>query len=175
MKLIFIYGPPGVGKLTVAEELSKLTGYPVFHNHIAIDMVRGIYGNKNTMSEEMIHAVNLAAIKTMSMKRSDMIFTYSRPNDAQFIKEAVSSVESFGGSVLFVELKCSDKELMQRVRLRSDSKYSKITDSGSFRKFEKRYGPFRKIRIRNGITVDTTSTRPEDAALRISKALQLNK
>jgi len=27
-------GPPGVGKLTVAEELSKLSGHKVFHNHL---------------------------------------------------------------------------------------------------------------------------------------------
>jgi tRNA uridine 5-carbamoylmethylation protein Kti12 len=32
MKLIFLYGPPAVGKLTVAQELVTLTGYKLFHN-----------------------------------------------------------------------------------------------------------------------------------------------
>ena len=37
MKLIFIWGPAASGKLTVARELEKLTGLPVFHNHLVVD------------------------------------------------------------------------------------------------------------------------------------------
>jgi tRNA uridine 5-carbamoylmethylation protein Kti12 len=29
MRLVFLYGPPAVGKLTVAKELSTLTGFVV--------------------------------------------------------------------------------------------------------------------------------------------------
>ncbi len=34
MQLVFLYGPPGVGKLTVGNALSALTGYKLFHNHL---------------------------------------------------------------------------------------------------------------------------------------------
>jgi tRNA uridine 5-carbamoylmethylation protein Kti12 len=47
MKLIFIYGPPAVGKLTVAEELVKLHDYRLFHNHLTLDLVRNIYPEFN--------------------------------------------------------------------------------------------------------------------------------
>lgn len=43
MNMIFIYGPPAVGKLTVAEELAKITGYKLFHNHLTQDLAREIY------------------------------------------------------------------------------------------------------------------------------------
>ena len=43
MQLIFIYGLPASGKLTVAEELAELTGYPVFHYHVTRDLVQRIY------------------------------------------------------------------------------------------------------------------------------------
>ncbi len=36
MRLVFIYGPPGVGKLTVARELAALTGFKLFHNHLTV-------------------------------------------------------------------------------------------------------------------------------------------
>jgi tRNA uridine 5-carbamoylmethylation protein Kti12 len=36
VKLIFISGMPAVGKLTVAQELAKLTGYRPFHNHLTV-------------------------------------------------------------------------------------------------------------------------------------------
>ena len=43
MKLVFLYGPPGVGKLTVGKELSAMTGYPLFHNHLVFDLVAALF------------------------------------------------------------------------------------------------------------------------------------
>lgn len=43
MKLIFIYGPPAVGKFTVARELASLTGFKLFDNHLTIDVVTSIF------------------------------------------------------------------------------------------------------------------------------------
>ena len=43
MKLVFLYGPPALGKLTVAKELSKLTGFKIFHNHLTIDLVKDFF------------------------------------------------------------------------------------------------------------------------------------
>jgi shikimate kinase len=33
MNFIVIFGPPAVGKMTVGQELARLTGYKLFHNH----------------------------------------------------------------------------------------------------------------------------------------------
>ena len=46
MNLIFMYGPPGVGKLTVARELSQLTGYKLFHNHLVVNLVYAVFDFK---------------------------------------------------------------------------------------------------------------------------------
>ncbi len=43
MKLIFLHGMPGVGKLTVATELAKLTGFKLFHNHLTVDLVTSLF------------------------------------------------------------------------------------------------------------------------------------
>ncbi len=32
-------GPPAVGKMTKGQELEKLSGYKLFHNHVTIEMV----------------------------------------------------------------------------------------------------------------------------------------
>lgn len=55
MKVIFIYGPPGVGKLAVATALAGLTGYKLYHNHLTIEAVLPIfdYGTK-----EFNHLIN---------------------------------------------------------------------------------------------------------------------
>lgn len=36
--LVFIVGPPAVGKMTVGHELAKRTGLKLFHNHHTIDL-----------------------------------------------------------------------------------------------------------------------------------------
>ena len=127
-----------------------------------------VYGYGSRLSEDLIHAINLAAIKTMAMKRSDIIFTYSRPNDRKFIEEAVRSTEQSGGEIIFVRLTCDKDTLRHRLKLRSSSKHSKISDVKAFAKFERVHGPFREITLRNGMTVDTTKKRPREAALEIA-------
>ena len=42
--LVFLTGPPAVGKMTVGRELSRLTGFPLFHNHMSIEAVLPVFG-----------------------------------------------------------------------------------------------------------------------------------
>ncbi len=175
MNLIFIYGAPGVGKLTVANELSAITGYALFHNHIAIDLVKPIYGMDGKRTEEMIRAVNISAITVASEKGADLIFTYARPNDTDFIKRAVDIVESYLGRVLFVELKCDNNTLQGRLSKRAGSTYSKISDRSALERFKKRYGPFGRIKMRQGMSIDTSKMPASQAAILIAKELEVRK
>jgi hypothetical protein len=43
MKLIFLYGLPAVGKLTVAKELASATSFKLFHNHLAVDLLLSVF------------------------------------------------------------------------------------------------------------------------------------
>jgi hypothetical protein len=39
MDLVFLHGGAASGKLTTARALEELLGYPVFHNHLVVDML----------------------------------------------------------------------------------------------------------------------------------------
>jgi shikimate kinase len=39
MKLVLLFGPQAVGKMTVGHELEKVTELKLFHNHMTIDLV----------------------------------------------------------------------------------------------------------------------------------------
>lgn len=43
MKFVLITGPPAVGKMTVGQELAKLTGLKLFHNHMSIELVHHFF------------------------------------------------------------------------------------------------------------------------------------
>lgn len=76
MKLVLLHGPPAVGKLTVAKELSKLTGIPLFHNHLTRDMVEGIYGGKLYDNYELVDRLVVEALSYCAKHDTDLIFTY---------------------------------------------------------------------------------------------------
>ena len=43
MKFILITGPQAVGKMTVGQELTKITNLKLFHNHMTIEVVTKIF------------------------------------------------------------------------------------------------------------------------------------
>ncbi len=44
MKLLFLFGDAAVGKMTVGQELAKITDLRLFHNHMTIEPVIEIFG-----------------------------------------------------------------------------------------------------------------------------------
>src|SRR5215208_513243 len=100
MKLIFLHGLPGVGKLTVARELAKLTGYKVFHNHLAVDLVESLFefGSRPfvELREEIWHTVFARAV---SANLDGLIFTFAfdRTVRGGFIEDTREVIESAGG------------------------------------------------------------------------------
>ena len=47
MKLVFLIGDAAVGKMTVGQELMKITDLRLFHNHMTIEPVLEIFGDFN--------------------------------------------------------------------------------------------------------------------------------
>lgn len=45
MKLLFLIGNSAVGKMTVEQELMKITDLRLFHNHMTIEPVIEIFGD----------------------------------------------------------------------------------------------------------------------------------
>ena len=49
MKLMFLTGNAAVGKMTVGQELMKITPLRLFHNHMTIEPVLGILDRKSVV------------------------------------------------------------------------------------------------------------------------------
>src|SRR5919199_4476370 len=106
MKLIFVYGPPACGKLTIAELLSRRTGIPLFHNHLSRDIVKDIYGDKLDDHYFLVDTIRLDVLDYCSKHDTDLIFTYvyQGADDDNNVKSLVRKIEDNGGEVIFVEL-----------------------------------------------------------------------
>jgi len=107
--LVFIIGPPAVGKMTVGMELNALTGIPLFHNHLSIEAVLPVFdfGTKpfNRLVSEFRDRM---FVEVAESELPGLIFTYvwafDQSEDQDFIDKQKGVFESCGGRVIFVEL-----------------------------------------------------------------------
>ncbi len=118
MKLILLYGPPAVGKLTVAQELQKLTGFKLSHNHQVSDLVMSVHERGTPAAADLNHQIRLAVYKAAAADGvKGLISTVNYRYD---IKDQIhaairdymnlESVETFA-----VRLSCAPEVLEQRV------------------------------------------------------------
>jgi hypothetical protein len=177
VRLIFIYGPPASGKLTVAQELKRITGFSVFHNHLVVDLLTSLFefGSEPfvVLREQMWLSVFEQAARAGV---PGLIFTFAPEATVRpaFIPAAVATVEKAGGSVDFVELTCPVDEIKRRLDHPARKKFGKLTSHALFDAL-KAAGSFDALTVPEAkIRVDTAAASPARAALEIARGLGLN-
>jgi chloramphenicol 3-O-phosphotransferase len=174
MKLVFLYGPPAGGKLTVARELAALTGYRLFHNHLTIDLVLSLFDFGTPGFIALRDRVWMAAFSEACANGLEgMIFTYapepSVPED--FVGRVRRLVEGRGGEVVFVSITAPVEVLEARISQDSRKAFGKITDVALFRDLWDR-GLFADAAMpAPRLTIDTHDHTPAEAAQMIVGAL----
>ncbi|MDE7194565.1 MAG: AAA family ATPase [Oscillospiraceae bacterium] len=183
MKLVFIIGNAAVGKMTVGQELMKITDLRLFHNHMIIEPVLEIFGYFNSA------AINrLRRVVFEEFARSDgygMIFTYmwafDQQSDWDYIEDIKSIFAPYGTEFYYVELVASREVRLQRnvTENRLQNKASKrdvemsnqrlISDDSQYR-LESLDG---EIKFENYIRIDNTELPPDTVAKMIKERFSL--
>ena len=106
MKLLLLIGDTAVGKMTVGQELAKITSLRLFHNHMMIEPVLEVFGQ---FRSDVIQ--QLREVMFREFARSDqygMIFTFMWAFDQQADWDYVEWVKGIFGledrDVFYVEL-----------------------------------------------------------------------
>ena len=76
MKLLIIYGAPAAGKLTIATEVARRTGFKLFHNHVSIDCVKPVFDFGTPPFLRMIETIRFAMIAEATREGIDLIQTF---------------------------------------------------------------------------------------------------
>jgi hypothetical protein len=130
MKIVFIYGAPSVGKLSVAEELTRMTGFLLFHNHLTLDEAEHFYkwGTPefwNFVTQKRL--VKVADAARENQKGIIMTYVYQgSQKDDEYIDELKKMATLVNSKIYFVELICDLEELKKRVISPSRLQYKKI-------------------------------------------------
>jgi hypothetical protein len=117
--LIFLIGPPAVGKMTVGHELARRTGLKLFHNHQTIELVLNFFPFGSPPFDRLVREFRRRIFEEVAASDAPgLIFTYvwafDLAEDDEFVAEFASIFERRGGRVLYVELHADLEERLRR-------------------------------------------------------------
>jgi hypothetical protein len=173
-QVIFLFGRPGVGKLTIGELLAVNTGYRLLHNHAVVDLVASLFSFGSPPFVALREKLWLDAIDAcITAKAEGVIMTFAPESTVtdEFIPTLKKRVGK-RGSLRFIELRCSDAELETRLTAESRGKFGKLRDVKQFRKLDKA-GAFERPKMPLAeLVVDTTEQEPVESARLIAVHLK---
>ena len=118
MKFVLIFGPQAVGKMTVGQELAKVTELKLFHNHMTIELLEPLF----KFSPELWRLSTLfrkEIFKAVAESELEgLIFTYvwafDQQEDWDFVDQTCEIFEAEGATIYFVELEADMDERLDR-------------------------------------------------------------
>ena len=175
MKLIFLYGLPGTGKLTIARELAEITGYKLFHNHLTVDLLLSMFEFGSKAFVELRESIWLSVMEEGARTLPAMIFTFNPENSVrqEFIMKAVQTADSRGGEVHFVEVVCDPEELERRINTADRKNHKKLVSVELFHELKaKRVFDSPKMPAPQ-LMLNSTLVPPQENAMRIVERFSL--
>jgi hypothetical protein len=175
--LIYIYGPPASGKLTVATRLSELTGIPLFHNHLTVNAVLPIFAFGSPPFTEAVRAMRRGVFAAAARAGISLIYTnnsaWSGPDPRARFEEAGEAARAImarhGGRTVFVQLCAAASALEERVANDSRQAHQKLVDVVRLRELLADFdaSPLHP----DDLVIDTGRCGPEESARTIAAAL----
>lgn len=176
MKLIVLYGPPAVGKLTVARELIKITGYKLIHNHLAANLVASIFDFGTNPFYKLNDKFQLDMIEAAARAKVDgLVFTkcYIKGKHDSFIRVLVLKAKKHKIKTCFIRLSCDEKILMRRVKDPSRKKHGKLNCSTLLKQVFSKEDRISKIAGVKNLEINNTNIAPRRVALQVKRHFKL--
>lgn len=186
MKLVIIFGPQAVGKMTVGQKLSKITDLKLFHNHMTIDLVGNFFDYGSKEGKRLVNLFRQEIFEEVSKSNLyGIIFTFVWAFDLQEdwnnVKRLAELFESRGGTTYYVELEADLDERLNRNKSmnRLEHKPSKRNIEWSENELKRSLEKHRlnsidgEIIYPNYLRIDNTCIKADEVAVLIKKKFSL--
>ncbi len=186
MKFILITGPQAVGKMTVGQELTKITKLKLFHNHMSIELVLNFFEYGTPSFKRLSYLFREEIFREVaSSDLEGLIFTYvwyfDDQKDWDYIEGLMKIFRDKNSEIYIVELESDLEERIKRNKTehRLNHKPSKRGEAGSDDKLRESLVKHRpnslegEIKEKNYLRINNTNLSPEDTAKEIKRYFSL--
>ena len=134
--VLFVVGPPAVGKMSVAQAIAERTGLRMFHNHLSIELALRYFDYGTPAFHRINDSIRRQVVEEVAASDlPGLVFTYvwafDLSEDRETVDEYARPFRERGGRVLFLELEASQAE-----RLRRNACASRLAEKPSKRDLE---------------------------------------
>jgi predicted kinase len=177
LMLVYLYGPPASGKLTIAGRLAELSGYRLFHNHLTVNAVRSVFDFGTEPFNHLVRKLRLDVFEAAAKAGIDVIFTNNsawggpdgRAQFAAFADSARRLTEAGGSSAFFVRITAPLAVLEERVADESRRAHGKLLDAERLRDMVADLDD--SCLYPGDLTIDTSQVTSDEAARIIAESL----
>ena len=188
--IVIILGPHAVGKMTVGQELAKITGLRLFHNHMSIELARKLFEpNEKNEFKFLIHTIRQNVFELFATRNlPGLIFTYMCAFDEQkeldYLTGIVELFKSNGAKCCVVEL-CADFDV-RLIRNKSENRllhkeskrdldWSEAEMRSTSEKYRLNSYEGEELPFENYLKIDNTNIAPDKVAKMIKARFSIEK
>jgi hypothetical protein len=106
--LLFVFGPPAVGKMTVGRAIADASGFRLFHNHHILEPLLDVFDYGTPPFMTLLAEFRLRVLQEAARSGTDLVYTLvwglDLPEDATYIREHLQPFVEAGQRIAFVEL-----------------------------------------------------------------------
>jgi hypothetical protein len=166
MKIVYLYWPPAVWKLTTAKELSKRTNYKIFHNHLSHDLVSSVinYEENKDIFFPIIKDLNLFFLSKIPDTLEWLIITncYEGWKDDNYINEIIKIFSNRNIKIYFIRLETWEETLLKRVENNDRKNTTKLKNRTKLKEILKTNNYLQNIKWVGTLVINNTDLQVEN-------------
>ena len=108
MTLLFVFGPPAVGKMTVGRAIADASDFRLFHNHHVLEPLLDVFDYGTPPFNRLLNEFRFRVLEEAAGAGIDLVYTLvwglDLPEDAAYVQEHIRPFVDGGQTVAFLEL-----------------------------------------------------------------------
>ena len=176
MKLILLYGPPAVGKLTIAKVLASKLDYKLLHNHLIVNPIAEIFPFENPANRLLTREFRLRIIEEAIKSNINLINTFgiAGNNPFEHIDDIIKTVNIKNVEICLVHLAVDKETILNRLEDSSRKEHGKNLSRNQLQEMLKEnHDMFNKYQNLEHLSINTADVSSELASLKIIEYYKL--